>query len=166
MKPSLIGISRVFLATLAVSMATSTYSRYSFANADDHGFCELGKGEEQEGCDVVDAESYSEKLCKAILTNWSIPQTAQRGEKGAVSLRFYVGRDGTLSAVETLYKSAAPSLERAAQDAVMRTSPFSEPHFLDDKCERTPVTLNFFYNMGSRSRKRWLKQLPEVSKRE
>jgi TonB family protein len=116
---------------------------------------------EDDNCRTV-GNDYAQKVFATIKGKWSPPEAAERGWWGAVTLHFYIGRDGQVRDLETVRRRGPDSMETAALKAVTLSSPLPEPHFADPKCEQAGVTFNFFYNMGQKARERWLRKLKTV----
>jgi TonB family protein len=98
----------------------------------------------------VDFSPYLLRLIGSIKQNWYavIPDTARRGEKGKVVLRFRIQRDGKVFAEEPTVESTSGKipLDRAAIAGIRNTAPFER---LPDAFRGPYIELRFtfLYNL-------------------
>jgi TonB family protein len=81
-----------------------------------------------------------------VYRNWIVPPSFTLGAKGRVELRFTVERDGRLSAVSVVKSSGTPSLDRAAQNALVSSRLLPLPS--DFGPARVTIGVTFLYNMA------------------
>jgi TonB family protein len=75
-----------------------------------------------------------------------VPQLAQYGVKGRLTIRFYILKDGTVEAERIIASSGIPPFDNAAYQAISRSNPFRAlPPDLGH--DREGVTVTFFYNI-------------------
>jgi TonB family protein len=76
----------------------------------------------------VDFNGYISRLIKSVRQNWYavMPDTARKGEKGKVSVRFHIQQNGTLLTEEPKLESGSGKgpLDRAAVGAIRASVPF------------------------------------------
>jgi TonB family protein len=92
--------------------------------------------------------SYSRRIYWIIWSNWNarMPQAVYTGQKGAVTVRFVIERDGRLSVISILDESGVPAYDSAAVLALEASNPL--PPLPDNfPKEREGVTGRFLYNM-------------------
>jgi TonB family protein len=89
---------------------------------------------------------YAKAMLAKIRRHWRIPEIAMLGVEGVVKIRFFIGRDGTVSGLQIVDESGKPPMDFAARDAIADSSPF-EPLPTDlTGVDREGVTITFFYN--------------------
>ncbi len=97
---------------------------------------------------------YAKAMLAKIRRHWRIPEIAMLGVSGVVKIRFFIGRDGTVSGVQIMDESGKPPMDFAARDAIADSSPF-EPLPIDPGGDgREGVTITFFYNLDPHGRDR------------
>jgi TonB family protein len=90
--------------------------------------------------------AYAAEMIRRIKRNWEVPQLAQYGVKGRLTIRFYILKDGTVEAERIIASSGIPPFDNAAYQAISRSNPFRAlPPDLGH--DREGVTVTFFYNI-------------------
>jgi len=91
---------------------------------------------------------YARKIYWIIWSNWHqrMPPAIYTGQKGIVTVRFVIEKDGTLSTIKILSESGIPAYDSAAQLALEASNPLP-PLPSDFPKEREGVTGRFLYNM-------------------
>lgn len=89
---------------------------------------------------------YAAAMIRRIKLHWDIPSLARYGMKGAVTIRFFIEKDGRVTGVTILRSSGIPPFDNAAFQAIAGSSPF-KPLPPDLGHDREGVTVTFFYNM-------------------
>jgi TonB family protein len=144
------GISQPVLEGLTAEQVS-----HAARNAGESG--DEGGGYEREGgfvdsgplsFDTVgyDWGAYAAEMIRKIKHNWDIPQLAQYGIKGKLTIRFYILKDGRVEAERVLAGSGTPPFDNAAFQAIARSSAF-KPLPADLGKDREGVTITFFYNI-------------------
>ena len=89
---------------------------------------------------------YAKAMLAKIRRHWRIPEIARLGVQGAVRIRFFIERDGTVTGLQILNESGKPPMDFAARDAIADSSAF-EPLPPDLRgSDREGVTITFLYN--------------------
>ena len=96
----------------------------------------------------ADFSEWIDHLRRELYRNWIVPQAAIMGFKGHVTVRFVVGRDGSLLRGDISQPSGTVSLDRAAKNAVLgsRMRPLP-PDYGPSEFE---LSVTFYYNEGPR----------------
>ena len=91
---------------------------------------------------------YARRIYWIIWSNWHarMPPAIYTGQKGVVTVRFVIERDGTLSEIRILSGSGVPAYDSAASLALEASDPLP-PLPEDFPHEREGVTGRFLYNM-------------------
>jgi TonB family protein len=93
-------------------------------------------------------KEYVRQITERIRTNWAsvIPQDALNGKKGRLSLIYVIGKDGSLTDVETACSTRLVSLNQAGISAIRASGPF--PPFPDDVSgDHLTLQTTFLYNL-------------------
>ena len=95
---------------------------------------------------------YAKLMLAKIRRNWDIPAIARMGVSGAVRIRFYLERDGTVTGLQISDESGKPPMDFAARDAILDSSAFRP--LPADLIGSGPegVTITFYYNSRPRER--------------
>jgi TonB family protein len=100
--------------------------------------------------DGVDFSAYIKRLSSSVKKNWValMPESARKGEKGKVIVRFRILANGTIPDKQLTLESASGSepLRRAAIAAVKVSSPF-EPCPREFKGPYVEMRYTFLYNL-------------------
>jgi TonB family protein len=96
---------------------------------------------------------YARKIYWIIWTNWHsrMPPAIHTGQKGVVTVRFVIERDGTLSEIKILQPSGIPAYDSAAGLALEASNPLP-PLPENFPKQREGVTGRFLYNMWRQGR--------------
>ncbi len=89
---------------------------------------------------------YAKMMLAKIRRNWDIPAIAQMGVSGAVRIRFFIERDGTVTGLQIINESGKPPMDFAARDAILDSSAFRPLPADLIGVDREGVTITFFYN--------------------
>jgi len=95
---------------------------------------------------------YADKMLRKIRRNWRIPEIARLGVSGVVRIRFFIERDGTVTALSITDESGKPPMDFAARDAIADSSPFDPLPTDLTGVDREGVTITFYYNASPRRR--------------
>ncbi len=95
---------------------------------------------------------YADKMLRRIRRNWRIPEIARLGVSGAVRIRFYIEKDGTVTGLQITDESGKPPMDFAARDAISHSSPFDPLPSDLTGVDREGVTITFYYNSSPRRR--------------
>jgi TonB family protein len=99
--------------------------------------------------DGVDFSTYAKHVSASVKKNWLslMPESARKGEKGNVIVRFRILADGTLPNKQLTVESASGSepLRRAAIGAIKASAPF-EPCPKEFKGAYVEMRYTFLYN--------------------
>lgn len=98
----------------------------------------------------VDFDAYLRRLVESVRRNWYavMPESARMGEKGVVTIRFHVYRDGSVRLPDPTLEgtSGREPLDAAAMSSIRTSSPF-EPLPEQWKGEAIELRFGFFYNI-------------------
>jgi TonB family protein len=98
----------------------------------------------------VDFSTYAKRVSASVKKNWFalMPESARKGEKGKVIVRFRILADGTLPNKQLTVESASGSepLRRAAIAAIKASAPF-EPFPKEFKGPYVEMRYVFVYNL-------------------
>ncbi len=97
---------------------------------------------------------YAKLMLAKIRRNWRIPEIAQLGVSGAVRIRFFIERDGTVTGLKILNESGKPPMDYAARDAILDSSAFQPLPADLIGVEREGITITFYYNSRPHDRGR------------
>lgn len=89
---------------------------------------------------------YAKMMLAKIRRNWDIPAIARMGVSGAVRIRFYIERDGTVTGLQITDESGKPPMDNAARNAILDSSAFRPLPADLIGVDREGVTITFFYN--------------------
>jgi TonB family protein len=98
----------------------------------------------------VDFRSYLTQILAAVKRNWQavIPESARRGQqRGKVTVRFSVGRDGKVTNVQITVSSGTEALDLAAIAGISATNPFPP---LPAEYNGLPIRLQFVFLYNTR----------------
>lgn len=89
---------------------------------------------------------YAKMMLAKIRRNWDIPAIARMGVSGAVRIRFFIERDGTVTGLRIADESGKPPMDNAARNAILHSSAFRPLPADLVGVDREGVTITFFYN--------------------
>jgi len=89
---------------------------------------------------------YAKMMLAKIRRNWDIPAIARMGVSGAVRIRFFIERDGTVTGLSITDESGKPPMDNAARNAILDSSAFRPLPADLIGVDREGVTITFFYN--------------------
>ena len=92
---------------------------------------------------------YAKSMLAKIRRNWydRMPEIAMIGVQGVVRIRFYIERDGRVTALRIMDESGKPPMDFAARDAISASSPFDPLPSDLTGVDREGVTITFYYNL-------------------
>lgn len=94
-----------------------------------------------------DLGPYARKVQELVQSNWHVPQVqAELGQPGWVAIRFVVHKDGSLTDLQVVRKSAIPSYNQSAIDALRASNPLP-PLPPEVTIPEIRGLFRFFYNM-------------------
>jgi periplasmic protein TonB len=93
-----------------------------------------------------DLGPWGDRVVAITKKNWVIPEAANLGVKGVVSIAFDVSKNGTIMNIRIIGPSGVPSFDRAAVNALSSSNPFP-PLPLDFPRPILPAVFRFFYNV-------------------
>lgn len=94
-----------------------------------------------------DLGPYARKVQELVQSNWHVPQVqAELGQPGWVAIGFVVHKDGSLTDLQVVRKSAIPSYNQSAIDALRASNPLP-PLPSEVTIPEIRGLFRFFYNM-------------------
>jgi len=100
-----------------------------------------------------DWNAYGAEMVRRIKLHWDIPELAQLGWTGSLTVRFYIMSNGTVADAKIARSSGIQPFDEAALQAIVKSSPF-RPLPVGLREDREGVTVTFFYNMRPESKER------------